>query len=145
MLYFDAKHEAVKLIATKFEKIYFNQEKCNLIVSNPRYSSQIIEDIYYQDLSHLAIHHFFVVKCARLLKDNGIIAMVLPLFLDNTKDHARNIISNSGVNMIMAYHLADNIFANAKISADIVFLIKSNTNIPSIKVNSLKLEIIDSL
>jgi len=70
--------------------IHQNADSCN----KAPYSSQIVEDIYYKDLSHLAIHHFFVAKCARLLKDNGIIAMVLPLFfLDNTRDHARDIIS----------------------------------------------------
>ena len=134
------KHEDIKLIATKFENIYFNQEKYHLIISNPPYSSQVIEDIYYKDLSHLAIHHFFVAKCARLLKDNGIIAMVLPLFfLDNTRDHARDIISKDGVNMLMAYRLPDNIFANAKISVDIVFLTKAKTGIPWTKSKSFKI------
>ncbi|MDC0864324.1 N-6 DNA methylase [Rickettsiaceae bacterium] len=134
------KHPKIKLTATCFENIYFNQEKYDLIVANPPYSSQIVEDIYYKDLSHLAIHHFFVAKCARLLKDNGIIAMVLPLFfLDNTRDHARDIISKDGVNMLMAYRLPDNIFANAKISVDIVFLTKAKTNIPWTKSKSCKI------
>lgn len=130
----------IDVTATCFENIYFGKKKYDLIASNPPYSSQIIEDIYYKDLSHLAIHHFFVAKCARLLKDNGIIAMVLPLFfLDNTKDHARDIISKDGVNMLMAYRLPDNIFANAKISVDIVFLTKAKTNIPWTKSKSCKI------
>ena len=130
----------IDLTATCFENIYFGRKKYDLIISNPPYSSQIIEDIYYKDLSHLAIHHFFVAKCARLLKDNGIIAMVLPLFfLDNTREHARDIISQSGVNMLMAYRLPDNIFANAKISVDIVFLTKAKTNIPWTKSKSFKI------
>ena len=45
----------------------------------------------------------------------GIIAMVLPqFFLDNVRDHARDIIAASGVNMLSAYRLPDNLFANAK-------------------------------
>ena len=130
----------IDLTSTCFENIYFGKRRYDLIISNPPYSSQIIEDIYYKDLSHLAIHHFFVAKCARLLKDNGIIAMVLPLFfLDNTRDHARDIISKDGVNMLMAYRLPDNIFANAKISVDIVFLTKAKTGIPWTKSKSCKI------
>ena len=135
------KHPKIKLTATFFENIYFNHDKYNLIISNPPYSSQLVEDIYYKDLSHLAIHHFFVAKCARLLKDNGIIAMVLPtFFLDNLRDHARDIISNDGVNMLMAYRLPDNIFADAKISVDIVFLKKAKTNIAWTKTQNIKID-----
>ena len=130
----------IELTATCFENIYFGHKKYDLILSNPPYSSQIVEDIYYKDLSHLAIHHFFVAKCARLLKDNGIIAMVLPnFFLDNLQDHARDIISKDGVNMLMAYRLPDNIFANAKISVDIVFLTRAKTDIPWTKSKSFKI------
>jgi type I restriction-modification system DNA methylase subunit len=131
----------IELTATCFENIYFGKRRYDLIISNPPYSSQIVEDIYYKDLSHLAIHHFFVAKCARLLKDNGIIAMVLPLFfLDNVREHARDIISNDGVNMLMAYRLPDNIFANAKISVDIVFLKKAKTNIAWTKTQNIKID-----
>lgn len=130
----------IELTATCFENIHFGKRRYDLIISNPPYSSQIVEDIYYRDLSHLAIHHFFVAKCARVLKDNGVIAMVLPLFfLDNVRDHARDIISKDGVNMLMAYRLPDNIFANAKISVDIVFLTKAKTGIPWTKSKSCKI------
>jgi len=130
----------IMVTATCFENIYFGKRKHDLIISNPPYSNQIVEDIYYKDLSHLAIHHFFVAKCARLLKDNGIIAMVLPsFFLDNVRDHARDIISEEGVNILMAYRLPDNIFANAKISVDIVFLQKAKTDTPWTKSKSFKI------
>ena len=56
--------------------------------------------------------------------------MVLPqFFLDNVKDHARNIIAASGVNLLAAYRLPDNLFAGAKITVDIVFLQKSDTKV----------------
>ena len=124
------KHPQIKLIVAPFENLHFSQEKYDLIISNPPYSNQLVEDIYYKDLSHLAIHHFFVAKCARLLKNNGIISMVLPqFFLDNVRDHARDIITADGVNILVAYRLPDNIFANAKITIDIVILQKAVTNI----------------
>ena len=41
--------------------------------------------------------------------------MVLPkFFLDNVKDHARTIIAANGINMLAAYRLPDNLFANVK-------------------------------
>ena len=56
--------------------------------------------------------------------------MVLPqFFLDNVKDHARDIIHEAGVGMIAAYRLPDNLFSNAKVTVDIVFLQKAETNI----------------
>ena len=94
------KNADLTISCTGFENLNYGNKKYDLIVSNPPYSSQLVEDIYYKDLSHLAIHHFFVAKSARILKEGGIIAMVLPqFFLDNTRDHARNIIAENGVNV----------------------------------------------
>ena len=77
------------------------------------------------DLSHLRIHHYFVAKCMRLLKKGGVLAMVLPrYFLDNRRDHARDIIYKEGGSLLAAYRLPDNLFADAKVTVDIVFLTK---------------------
>ena len=135
-----AKYPKLGTSCAGFEYLNYGSKKYDLIISNPPYSSQIVEDIYYKDLSHLAIHHFFVAKSARLLKKNGIIAMVLPqFFLDNVRDHARDIIAASGVNMLSAYRLPDNLFANAKITVDIVFLQKSITNIAWKKTQNINI------
>lgn len=123
------KYPKLNISCTGFENLNYGNKKYDLIISNPPYSSKLVEDIYYKDLSHLAIHHFFVAKAARLLKRNGIIAMVLPqFFLDNSRDHARAIIAANGINMLAAYRLPDNLFANAKITVDIIFLHNSIAN-----------------
>jgi len=123
------KHPEVNLICSGFENIYFGKKKYDLIISNPPYGREPVNDSFNPDLSHLIIHHWFVAKSARMLKARGIIAMVVPqFFLDNVKDHARDIIGNAGVNMLVAYRLPDNLFANAKITVDIVFLQKVTTN-----------------
>jgi len=134
------KHPNIKITSAVFENLYFGDVKYDLIVSNPPYSSQLINDIQFKDLSHLAIHHYFVAKCARLLKNNGIIAMVLPsFFLDNVRDHARDIIAADGVNLICAYRLPDDLFANAKVTVDIVFLKKGGANVQWQKTKDIKI------
>ena len=124
------KHPEINLICSGFETAYFGKKKYDLIISNPPYGRESINDIFYPDLSGLVIHHWFVAKSAKILKDKGIIAMVVPqFFLDNVKDHARNIINEEGVSMLAAYRLPDNLFANAKVTVDIVFLQKAKTSI----------------
>lgn len=88
-----AKYKSLNISCACFENLNYGNFKYDLVISNPPYGKQLIEDIYYKNLSHLAIHHFFVAKSAKLLKNNGVIAMVLPsFFLDNVRDHARDII-----------------------------------------------------
>ncbi len=124
------KHPDVHLTCSGFEKVHYGKKRYDLIISNPPYGKEVINDMFNPDLSHLIIHHWFVAKCARILKEKGIIAMVLPqFFLDNVKDHARDIINDAGVGMIAAYRLPDNLFSNAKVTVDIVFLQKAETNI----------------
>ena len=120
----------INLIYSGFENAYFGKKQYDLIISNPPYGREVINDIFYPDLSGLIIHHWFVAKSAKIIKDKGIIAMVVPqFFLDNVKDHARDIIHDKGVNMLAAYRLPDNLFTNAQVTVDIVFLQKAKTSI----------------
>lgn len=122
---FNKLHSGINIINTGFENFCCNDNRYDLIIGNPPYGRSTINDIFNPDLSHLIIHHFFVAKSARMLRDKGIIAMILPqFFLDNVKDHARDIINKSGVNLILAYRLPDNLFLDAKITVDLVFLQK---------------------
>lgn len=124
------KQPEINLIYSGFENAYFGKKQYDLIISNPPYGREVINDIFYPDLSGLIIHHWFVAKSAKIIKDKGIIAMVVPqFFLDNVKDHARDIIHDEGVNMLAAYRLPDNLFANAQVTVDIVFLQKAKTSI----------------
>lgn len=123
---FSKLHGNINIINTGFENFCCNNGRYDLIIGNPPYGRAAVNDIFNPELSHLIIHHFFVAKSAKMLRDKGIIAMILPqFFLDNTKDHARNIINESGVNLILAYRLPDNLFADAKITVDLVFLQKT--------------------
>ncbi len=122
---FNKLHGNINIINTGFENFCCNDSRYDLIIGNPPYGRSMVNDVFNPDLSHLIIHHWFVAKSAKMLRDKGIIAMILPqFFLDNVKDHARDIINKSGVNLILAYRLPDNLFADAKITVDLVFLQK---------------------
>ena len=124
---FSKLHGSINIINTGFENFCCNDSRYDLIIGNPPYGRSGVNDVFNPDLSHLIIHHWFVAKSARMLRNKGIIAMILPqFFLDNVKDHARDIINKSGVNLILAYRLPDNLFADAKITIDLVFLQKTD-------------------
>jgi predicted RNA methylase len=72
----------------------------DLIIGNPPFGRDLVEDANNPDLANLAIHHYFAAKCMRMLKPGGIMAMVLPLyFMDNRRDHARDIIAKEQFNI----------------------------------------------
>jgi len=124
---FSKLHGNINIINTGFENFCCNDNRYDLIIGNPPYGRSSVNDIFNPDLSHLIIHHWFVAKSSRMLRDKGIIAMILPrFFLDNVKDHARDIINKSGVNLVLAYRLPDSLFADAKITVDLVFLQKTD-------------------
>lgn len=117
----------IKLNTCGFEE-YNPTEQYDLIIGNPPYGANRVIDQSHLDLKDYCIHHYFVAKSMRLLKKDGILAMVLPsYFLDNRVKHTRDIIKKEGGNLIDAYRLPDNLFQGAKITIDIVFLKKGNT------------------
>lgn len=117
----------VKLNICGFEE-YNTSEKYDLIIGNPPYGANKVIDQHHPDLKDYCIHHYFVAKSMRLLKQGGILAMVLPsYFLDNTTNHARSIIKKEGGNLIDAYRLPDDLFQDARVTIDIVFLTKGKT------------------
>jgi adenine-specific DNA methylase len=103
-------------------------QRYDLIIGNPPYGAQTLSDKNYADLKDYCIHHYFVAKSMRLLKQGGILAMVLPAyFMDNESKHVRNIIDAEGGELVAAYRLPDDLFADAKVTVDIVFLRKGKT------------------
>lgn len=67
----------------------------------------------------------------RLLKQNGLLAMVLPrYFLDASCKHVRNMIADEGGTLVAAFRLPDHLFSDAKVTVDIVFLQKATGTLP---------------
>jgi len=82
-------------------------------------------DAFMSDLNGYTIHHYFIAKCMRLLTDNGILAFVMPSFyMDIPRSNTRHIIDGESV-IIDVIRLPENLFEQATITVDLIFLRKS--------------------
>ncbi len=122
----------IKIINDGLQNIDFNGEKFDLIIGNPPYSGEKMTDNFMPDLNGYTIHHYFTAKCMRLLKDNGILAFVLPSFyMDIPRSNTRHIIDGESV-IIDVIRLPENLFEQATVTVDIVLLRKTGNKIHDI-------------
>jgi type I restriction-modification system DNA methylase subunit len=92
----------------------------DLIIGNPPYATFGVNDRHYSDLNELKIHHAFLARSMRLLRDNGLCVMVVPCYcLDSQSSHARDIIAKQA-ELVCSYRLPDLLFSDAKVTVDIV-------------------------
>lgn len=134
-----ALYPDINIINDGLQNVNFNGKKYDLIIGNPPYSNEKINDEAMADISGYSIHHYFIAKCVRLLKDDGILAFVMPsFFMDIPKGHTRQIIDNEAV-LIDAVRLPDNLFSHATVTVDIVFIRKTGNKIHNF-VETAKLE-----
>ena len=119
-----ALHPGIDVRHQGFEE-FEDSEGFDLIVGNPPYGQTQVKDERHADLTRVSIHHYFVGKCMRLLKPDGLLAMVLPrYFLDASEKHVRHIIAREGGSLLEAYRLPDDLFSDAKVTVDVVILQK---------------------
>ncbi len=117
-----------KVLNRGFESVAYPKNSFDLIIGNPPYAKDKVTDPQYPEYSNLALHHYFVAKSIELLKEGGILAMVLPQYcLDNLSEHPREIMNKHG-SLVAAYRLPDCLFGGAKITVDVVFYVKSKIN-----------------
>jgi type I restriction-modification system DNA methylase subunit len=129
----------IDVINQGLQDVDFKEQKFDLIIGNPPYSNEKINDKTMPDISGYSIHHYFIAKCVRLLKDDGILAFVMPsFFMDIPKGHTRHIIDNEAV-LIDAIRLPDNLFNHATVTVDLVFIRKTGNKIHNF-VDTAKLE-----
>ena len=63
----------------------------------------------------------------RLLKKGGILAFVInSYFMDNIRDHVRDVIEAKGASLLVAYRLPETLFNNTKVTVDIILSLKIN-------------------
>lgn len=122
----------VEIINNGLQHVDFNGKKYDLIIGNPPYSAEKITDNFMPDLNDYTIHHYFVAKCMRLLNDNGLLALVVPSFyMDIPRKNTRHIIDNESV-VIDVLRLPDNLFTQATVTVDIIFIRKTGNKIHNI-------------
>jgi type I restriction-modification system DNA methylase subunit len=128
----------IEVVDSGFQNLN-EDKKFDLIVGNPPFGQFFIEDKAHPDLSKYSIHHYFVSKCMRLLNKNGILAMLLPrYFMDASQKHVRKIIVNEGGSLVAAFRLPDNLFQNATVTIDMIFLKKSISDIRWIEAKPIR-------
>lgn len=122
----------IQVINDGLQNIDFGANKYDLIIGNPPYSDEKMTDDFMPDLNGYTIHHYFTAKCMRLLKDDGILAFVLPSFyMDIPRSNTRHIIDNESV-VIDVLRLPENLFEQATVTVDIIFVRKSGNKIHDI-------------
>lgn len=122
----------VNIINDGLQNIDLSCKKYDLIVGNPPYSAEKITDNFMPDLNGYSIHHYFVAKCMRLLKNNGIMALVVPSFyMDIPQSNTRHIINDEAV-VVDVVRLPDNLFEQATVTVDIIFIRKTGNKIHDI-------------
>ncbi len=127
----------INIINNRLQNIDFTGKKYDLVIGNPPYGDLKMQDIYMPDLNGYTIHHYFTAKCARLLKDGGILAFVLPSFyLDIPKRNTRHIIDSESV-IVDIVRLPSNLFTQAIVTVDILFLKKKGNKLHNI-LNTVK-------
>ncbi|MDQ5921837.1 MAG: hypothetical protein QG673_1896, partial [Pseudomonadota bacterium] len=129
----------IAIINQPLQEVDFIDRKYDLIIGNPPYSHEVVTDNFMPDISNYTIHHYFVAKCVRLLKDEGILALVLPCYyLDVPRRNTRAIVNNEAV-LIDVVRLPENLFTQATVTVDIVFIRKSGKRLHNF-VNTVLLE-----
>lgn len=121
-----------EIINNGLQYVDFTNKKFDLIIGNPPYGGELITDSNMSDISGYSIHNYFIAKCVRLLKDDGLLAFVMPsFFMDKPKGHTRHIVDNEAV-IIDVVRLPDNLFKQASVTVDLVFIRKTGNKIHDI-------------
>jgi type I restriction-modification system DNA methylase subunit len=133
-----AIYSDVEIINQPLQDVDFNNRKYDLIIGNPPYGKELIIDNIHSDISNYNVHNYFVARCVRLLKDDGILAFVLPSFyLDAPYKNTRKIVNNEAV-LIDVIRLPENLFTQATVTVDIVLIRKSGNKLHDF-VNTVEL------
>ena len=124
-----ALYPDISAINKKFEEVEIKNNCVDLIIGNPPYGGWFVKDKKNPDLAKYAIHHYFASRGIRLLKKGGILAFVInSYFMDNIREHVRDVIEEEGASLLVAYRLPETLFDDAKVTVDIVFIVKDKLN-----------------
>jgi type I restriction-modification system DNA methylase subunit len=113
-----AVNSDIKIVNDGYQ--YYSEQGQDLIIGNPPYATFSVRDKFNPDLSDLKIHHAFLARSIRLLRDGGLCVMVVPSYcLDSSTSHAREQIAEIA-DLVFSCRLPDSIWEDAKVTTDIV-------------------------
>lgn len=111
-----------------FRKFHAQDGYFDVAIGNPPFASQPLTDLTgRKHLSGLSVHNYFFAKSVDMLREGGILAMVVSnSFMDAKRDKARQYIGER-TELLGAIRLPNNAFAknaNTEVTTDIIFLRK---------------------
>jgi N12 class adenine-specific DNA methylase/predicted RNA methylase len=120
-------NSSVKVFNTGFQD--FNQENgvYDLVIGNPPFGQISIHDSERKHLNGLSIHNYFFAKSLELMKENGLMVMVVSSYLMDAKQSRIREIIGKQANLVGAVRLPDSTFkkiADAEVTTDIIVLQK---------------------
>ena len=134
-------HPDIKCINSKFEDTVLPNNSFDLVIGNPPFSNNKAIDSNNKDLTKTVLTDYFVARGVRLLKKGGILAFVVNQYvLDMISGHIRDVITKEGASLLAAYRLPDNIFTGARVTTDVIFLVKDNLPTKWINTKPYKLK-----
>ena len=118
-------HPDITCINSKFEDTTLPNNSFDLVIGNPPFSNNKAIDSNNKDLTITVLTDYFVARGVRLLKKGGILAFVVNQYvLDMISGHIRDVITKEGASLLAAYRLPDNIFTGARVTTDVIFLLR---------------------
>ena len=104
----------------EFDYTAYNDQGYDLIISNPPFSKTSTNDRIYPDLNGLKLHHIFLARSIRLLREGGLCIFVVPSYcLDSPTNHPRDIIAKEA-ELVFSARLPDNTFTGATVTTDVI-------------------------
>ncbi|ELZ2673167.1 Eco57I restriction-modification methylase domain-containing protein [Campylobacter upsaliensis] len=115
-------HPKVVIYNKGLEEVKFNKE-FDLVVGNPPYAKESIYDVSSKGHKE-NVHNYFAIKCAELLKENGLFSFVISsYFLDSQSAKHREILNDMGT-LVDSYRLSSEAFYNTEVISDLIFYTK---------------------
>lgn len=111
-----------------FTQFKGNDDYFDAAIGNPPFASDsLVDQSGRKHLSGLSVHNYFFAKSVDMLREGGVLAMVVSnSFMDAKRDTARKYISDR-TKLLGAIRLPNNAFsknANTEVTTDIIFLQK---------------------
>jgi len=112
----------------RFEDTQFEQGSFDVAVGNPPFGAKKISDKTITD-TPLSIHNYFLTKSLYMLREGGILAMVVTSSLMDARNNTARTYMSSMANLLGAVRLPNTAFESAgtSVCTDILFFQKTST------------------